>query len=196
MTVPVLTVIAGADGSGKSTLTKWARNFFQQASTLDPDAFAEDLQVQTGQHVNPITAGRQVLKATRDFLSKGVSFSIETTLAGNTYLEMIAAAKRAGYRTRLFYIGTESLDITMARVRARVLAGGHDVAIEDQIRRYPRSFANLPKALQLVHEAILFDNSSDEIYRVIALKLMEGRFVLAESLPHWAEFLRKNDNLT
>ena len=44
MTSPTLTVIAGANGCGKSTLTKWARALFQQTATLDPDAIAVEFR--------------------------------------------------------------------------------------------------------------------------------------------------------
>jgi predicted ABC-type ATPase len=187
---PILTVIAGANGSGKSTLTKWARAYFQQAATLDPDAMAVDLQAQTSSEVSPIEAGKQVLTAAESCLEKGVSFSVETTLSGNTYLKMLADARRLGYRTCLFYIGTEDLSINISRVKARVLAGGHDVPIEDQTRRYGRSFRNLPKAIELVDEGVLLDNSSALGHRVVAVKL-EGRQVhLFEPVPQWAAFLR------
>jgi predicted ABC-type ATPase len=187
---PILTVIAGANGCGKSTLTKWARAFFQQAATLDPDAMAVDLQAQTSGEVSPIEAGKQVLIAAESYLAKGVSFSVETTLSGSTYLKMLADAKRLGYRTCLFYIGTEDLSINISRVKARVLAGGHDVPVEDQTRRYGRSFRNLPKAIELADEGVLLDNSSDLGHRVVAVKLEGRQVLLFEPVPQWAEFLR------
>jgi predicted ABC-type ATPase len=131
-----------------------------------------------------------VLATAEAYLAKGVSFSVETTLSGSTYLKMLAAAKTLGYRTLLFYIGTEDLKINIARVKARVLKGGHDVPLEDQTRRFDRSFRNLPKALDLADEGVLLDNSSDAGHRVIALKLEGRTTLLFEPLPQWAEFLR------
>jgi len=185
-----LTVIAGANGCGKSTLTKWARAFFQQTAILDPDAIALDLQAQTSVEVSPIVAGRQVLASAEGYLHKGVSFSVETTLSGGTYLKMLADAKALGYRTCLFYIGTDSLDINVSRVKARVLKGGHDVPLEDQTRRYGRSFRNLPKALELADEGVLLDNSSDGGHRVVALMLERRQTLWFEPVPRWAAFLR------
>jgi predicted ABC-type ATPase len=43
---PSLTVVAGANGCGKSTLTLWSREYFQQFPVLDPDATAKSLQDQ------------------------------------------------------------------------------------------------------------------------------------------------------
>jgi predicted ABC-type ATPase len=187
---PILTVIAGANGCGKSTLTKWARAFFQETAILDPDAVAVDLQAQTSVDVSPIEAGKRVLASAENYLQKGVSFSVETTLSGSTYLKMLVEAKRLGFRTCLFYIGTESLEINISRVKARVLKGGHDVPLEDQTRRYGRSFRNLPRALGLADEGVLLDNSSELGHRVVALKLEGRRMLLFEPLPEWAEFLR------
>jgi predicted ABC-type ATPase len=103
---------------------------------------------------------------------------------------MLNEAKSLGYRTCIFYIGTESLDINMSRLKARVLAGGHDVPVEDQRRRYARSFANLQRALDLVDEGVLLDNSSETGHRVVALKLEGRQMLLFEPLPLWSSFLR------
>jgi len=143
---------------------------FQQDPTLDPDAVAVDLQAKTSAEVSPIEAGKQVLTTAESYLKKAVSFSVETTLSGSTYLKMLAEAKKLGFDTCLFYIGTQDLSINLARVKLRVIAGGHDVPIEDQTRRYGRSFKNLRKAPALVDEAVLLDNSSELGHRVVALK--------------------------
>ena len=104
---------------------------------------------------------------------------------------MLARARDLGYRTRLFYIGTESVDINIDRVKARVLKGGHDVPVEDQLRRYPRSFKNLLPAIMLVDECVLFDNSTDAGHRIVGLKLMGMEMLPMEPLPVWAAFLRR-----
>ncbi|MGH9597263.1 MAG: hypothetical protein ACRD3K_10750 [Edaphobacter sp.] len=124
------------------------------------------------------------------FLAGGVSFSVETTLSGGTYLRMFARARELGYRTRLFHIGTESVDINIERVRARVLMGGHDVPLDDQLRRYPRSFRNLRSAIELADECVLFDNSTAEGHRIVGLKLMGTEMLPVSPLPMWAQFLR------
>jgi predicted ABC-type ATPase len=77
VSAPILTIIAGTNGCGKSTLTKWARAFFQQTATLDPDAVAVELQAETSGEVSPIEAGKQVLLTAESYLQKGVSFSVD-----------------------------------------------------------------------------------------------------------------------
>lgn len=190
--MPTLTVIAGANGCGKSTLTKWARAYFQQSSILDPDAVAVELAAETSVEPSPIEAGKRVLISAEEFLVKGVSFSVETTLSGGTYLKMMRRARELGFGTRVFYIGTDSLSINIHRVEARVLKGGHDVPFEDQQRRYPRSFSNLPRAVGLADEAVLLDNSRDEGHRVVGLKLNDTGMLYFDPVPSWLEPLRSS----
>jgi predicted ABC-type ATPase len=193
MTPPVLTVIAGANGSGKSTLTKWARDFFQFEANLDADAAAINLAARMPGTHGRIEAGKEVLKTAQGLLTNRVSFSVETTLSGNTYLRMMVQAKRLGYRIHLVYIGTADIAINTARIRDRVEKGGHDVPLEDQKRRYGRSLANLPKALALSDGAVLLDNSSEEGHRVIAVK-SEGHLRFLEGQPAWASSLARTEH--
>jgi predicted ABC-type ATPase len=82
--MPTLTVIAGANGCGKSTLTKWARAYFQQSSILDPDAIAVELAAQNSVEPSPIEAGKRVLLSAEEFLiKKGQLFGRDYTLRRN-----------------------------------------------------------------------------------------------------------------
>ena len=121
-------------------------------------------------------------------LASRQSFLVETTLSGNTYLKMMARAKAAGYLVVLLYVGTEDVEINLQRVRQRVRKGGHDVPEEDQRRRYPRSLANLERALKLADEAILFDNSTSRGHVRVAEKRVDG-ISLFGALPNWAAFV-------
>jgi predicted ABC-type ATPase len=186
--VPTFTVVAGANGCGKSTLTKWAREEFQESSVLDPDAISRSLQATGSNSGTVIDAGREVLSMAERLLAAGQSFTVETTLAGNTYLRMMNKAKKLGYIVVLVYIGTTSVEINMQRVRFRVTKGGHDVPDEDQKRRYPRSFANAAKAITIADEAVVLDNSTSTGYVKVAVKRATG-IEYFDPLPEWAAFL-------
>ena len=92
--MPALTVIAGPNGSGKSTLTSSA-DFGGRDRLLDPDAIARRLNP-----LNPsaaaIAAGREVLKRTAEYLNRGVSFAVETTLSSRNRVDPIRQAKSRG----------------------------------------------------------------------------------------------------
>ena len=173
MTRPRLTFIAGANGSGKTTLTRWNSERFKEIPLLDPDAVANTLQA-TATSLLPIAAARRVLKSAGEHLKERRSFAIETTLAGKNYLQMMPNARSRGYEIVLVYIGTENVEINLARIRNRVLAGGHDVPEEDVRRRYRRSFENLPIAIKRADHAVLFDNSTEDGYRLVALLSTTG----------------------
>jgi predicted ABC-type ATPase len=178
-------LIAGANGSGKTTLTRWNSSLFRELPLLDPDAIAKTLQASSMQP--PIASARCVLKAAAEHLRKQESFAVETTLSGKNYLRMMLDARNRGFEIMLVYIGTEDVAINLARIRNRVLAGGHDVPEADVRRRYRRSFENLPVAIKRVNHAILFDNSTEEGYRLIAvLSSTESRWF--EAKPLWIKF--------
>jgi predicted ABC-type ATPase len=63
---PVLTIIAGSNGCGKSTLTFSARDKFQQAPILDPDAIAKSIQDTLDPNTSDIEAGKRVLRLAED----------------------------------------------------------------------------------------------------------------------------------
>jgi predicted ABC-type ATPase len=181
---PRLTIIAGANGSGKTTLTSWNSDVFRAIPVLDPDAIAKALQP-TSPAGFPIAAARRVLKSAKEHIRRGESFAVETTLAGNHYLQMMIEARNRGFEVVLVYIGTESVKINLVRIKNRVLAGGHNVPEDDVRRRYKRSFKNLPIAMERADHTILFDNSSEEGYRLVAVLGPSGNQWF-EPIPAWA----------
>jgi predicted ABC-type ATPase len=180
---PRLTIIAGANGSGKTTLTHWNTDVFRAIPVLDPDTIARTLQPTST--AAPIAAARQVLSSAREHIHKAESFAVETTLSGKHYFQMMADARNRSFEIVLVYIGTENVEINLARIRNRVLAGGHNVPEPDVRRRYKRSFANLPTASQAAHHTILFDNSTEEGYRLVAVLGASGDQWF-KPIPDWA----------
>jgi len=102
---------------------------------------------------------------------------------------MMLDAKRIGFEIVLVYIGTEHVEINLARIKKRVLLGGHDVPEADVRRRYNRSVENLPLAIERAHHTILFDNSTEEGYRLIAV-LSAGENQWLQIPPEWASGIK------
>jgi predicted ABC-type ATPase len=96
-------------------------------------------------------------------------------------------ARNRGFEIVLVYIGTENVEINLARIRNRVLAGGHDVPEKDVRRRYNRSYQNLPIAIRRADLSILFDNSTEDGYRLIVILGPEGNHWF-EPKPPWVTF--------
>ena len=183
MTAAVFTLIAGANGAGKSTLTSGNLETFSAFPLLDPDTFRRPLNLASA--ASPIAAGREVLRLAKKYLEQGQSFTIETTLAGKNYLEMMRRARILGFEIVLVYIGTENVEINLSRIAQRVLRGGHNVPETDVRRRYGRSLQNLPVAVRLADHALLFDNSTEQGYQLVAV-LSSSVVEWFEPLPRWA----------
>ena len=191
MSRPALTVIAGANGAGKSTLTAGNPGTFAAIPLLDPDVFANTVR-SSGTGISTIAAGKEVLRLAKEHLKRRESFAVETTLSGKNYLQMMQYARglERGFEVVLIYIGTESVEINLARIAKRVRAGGHDVPEIDVRRRYLRSIQNLSVATGIVDRVLLFDNSNDLGYQPVGL-LSRGSHRWFEPLPVWAAELRK-----
>jgi predicted ABC-type ATPase len=186
---PVLTIIAGSNGCGKSTLTSSARDKFQQTPVLDPDAIAKSIQETLVSNNSDIEAGKRVLRRAEELIAAGQSFTVETTLSGSTYLKMAARAKEAGFNIMAVLVGTASVEINIERIKERVEKGGHDVPEEDQRRRYPRTLANMKRLLPHADLAVILDNSGASGYILVAFG-HEGHMHWNEPVPEWAAELR------
>ena len=180
--MPLLTIIAGPNGSGKSTVTQ-SVDFDGLDRLLDPDAFARALNP-----MNPaaaaIAAGREVLKRIAGYLASGVSFAVETTLSGKGNLDLIDTAKSRGYEIHLVFVGVDTPERCISRVRNRAARGGHFIPDADVRRRYERAMANSARALRSAGVATLYDNSGNG-HRLILIAKDGVVIWRAVPLPAW-----------
>ena len=180
---PVLIVLAGPNGSGKSTLTTAVRSLFA-LPFIDPDEVARNLRPDDPAAAM-IEAGRLVLERVHDLLRRRQSFAIETTLSGHTQLRLMSEAHDDGYLVTLLFVCDEASDVNIVRVKQRVGEGGHDVPVKDIRRRYQRSLAHLPRAMQVADLVALYDTSWLEGHRR-ALVMEHGHVTFQDvSLPQW-----------
>lgn len=179
--MPELTVVAGANGAGKSTLTKL---FSVNIPVVDPDAIAREITPEQPESA-ALAAGRKSIELARSYIQSERSFIVETTLSGNTYLNLMREVKALGWLVRLTYIGINQPNTNIQRVRTRVELGGHNVPREDILRRYYRSLANLGKAAKIVDRLILYDNSTAAGHQVIATIEGDAKVIYVSELPSW-----------
>jgi predicted ABC-type ATPase len=179
--MPELTVVAGGNGAGKSTLTKLSS---VNIPLIDPDAIARAIAPENPESV-ALAAGRKAIELARSYIQSGYSFVVETTLAGNTYLNLMREVKALGWSVSLTYVGIDDPITNVQRVRSRVKVGGHDVPREDILRRYERSLVNLSKAAKIVDELILYDNSTDAGHQLLAAIESDRTVIYVPKLPSW-----------
>jgi predicted ABC-type ATPase len=183
---PTLTIVAGANGAGKSTLTSGNLDIFGGVPLLDPDAFATMIRA-TGTGIAAIGAGKEVLRLAKEHLERRESFAVETTLSGKNYLQMMQYARgvERAFEVILIRIGTESVEINLARIAKRVRARGHHVPEVDVRRCYARSLQNLPTAVENADQVLLFDNSKELGCQTVGLLGSSGHQWF-RPLPVWA----------
>ncbi len=94
-------------------------------------------------------------------IAERLNYAFETTLGGNTITSLLEKALSAGIDVRVWYVGLSSPELHIARVRARVARGGHDIP-EGAIREgYHRSRLNLIRLLPKLTELLLYDNTTE-----------------------------------
>ena len=104
-------------------------------------------------------------------------------------MRFIERAKASGYFVRLYFVGTSDPSINIARVRARVDEGGHDVPVDKIVARYNRGIANLQRALPIVDRAYVFDNSRENMSATRWVRTRDGGIarVTEGVMPEWIE---------
>ena len=118
-------------------------------------------------------------------LRLGESFGFESTWSGQSRPAIVRRAHGQGYETQAIFLGTNDVGINIARVRRRVLEGGHDVPEKEITRRWARALENL---LATWEELDLIDvlDSSTETVRVIAQKQGRQTRLTVSEIPPWA----------
>lgn len=161
MSRPVLFVLTGVNGAGKSSIGGY---LLQQAGFdwFNPDCFARELVATTGcdQTRANALAWQEGMRRLDDALATGRTYAFETTLGGNEVPARLKAAT-ATHDVIVWFCGLRSPEQHIARVRARVAAGGHDIP-EPKIReRWARARANLIALMPDLAYLRVFDNSTD-----------------------------------
>lgn len=185
MSAPKLWVVAGPNGAGKTTLTRL--HLTGHLPVVNPDDIAAQLDIENRNSAQvQMRAGRLALLARDKLLASGRSFAIETTLSGNSELDLMHRARLAGYQVILAFVGVDDVGLLIARVKSRVADGGHAVPLEAIERRYGRSMDNLGFALQLADRAWVFENKRKRGRRTLLIREADRLKYVSKSLPMWA----------
>jgi predicted ABC-type ATPase len=128
-----------------------------------------------------------------------LDFAFETTLGGRTITALLQDAMAAGIDVRIWFVGLSSPELHIARVRSRVVRGGHDIPEQKIRERYDRSRINLIELMPRLTELRVFDNSVDADPHAgraprptLILHLTKGTIVEVVDLtetPQWAKAL-------
>jgi predicted ABC-type ATPase len=199
MSEATIFVLAGVNGSGKSSIGG-AAIAAQGVHYYNPDTAAQELRQIHPNMTQPI-ANSHAWALGRDMLveaiKKQATFAFETTLGGNTITNLLIQAAEDGLKVKLWYAGLESVEQNLARVKARVANGGHDIPEADIRKRWDSSRRNLIKLLPYLHSLRLYDNSQEADpcqgqapHLKLLLHMEAGKIVGPDDLrgaPEWAK---------
>jgi predicted ABC-type ATPase len=192
-------VLAGVNGGGKSSIggamfAKLGQEFF------NPDVVAREAR-QEFPEISQEEANAKAWEEGRRLLEMSIigrrDFAFETTLGGNTMTELLEKAATDGIDVHIWYVGLETVELHIERVRLRVAQGGHDIPEMKIRQRYDRSRLNLLLLLPRLAELRLFDNTAESDALMdrwpepkLLLQWHRGRIVRKHKLrqmPEWAK---------
>lgn len=138
-----LYIISGCNGAGKTTASFTVLpEILHCREFVNADEIAKGLSPFNPESV-AIEAGRLMLHRVEELLERGVTFSIETTLATRSYVNLVRKARAKGYRVHLIFFWLDSPELAVQRVAERVSKGGHNIPLEVIKRRYVTGIRNL-----------------------------------------------------
>lgn len=198
-TRPVLYVLAGVNGAGKSSI---GGHLLEQAglSWFNPDTFARELVAETrcDQSEANGEAWQEGMRRLDTAITQATHYAFETTLGGRTVPARIKAASKT-HDVMVWFCGLSSPEQHIARVEARVAAGGHAIP-EAKIReRFPAALENLIALMPDLAHLRIYDNSTEAAPGnaipdpVLVAEMVSGKLIWPsdpESLrrtPEWAK---------
>jgi len=180
---PLAVIMAGHNGSGKSTM--WLNhlspkfqiplvNADRMMLSVLPESdtarqlpkWAQDLRDTNTSWMSVAQKGVEAFVA--QAMLRGVPFAMETVFSHwrelptgkfESKIDLIRQMQTAGYFVLLFFVGLSNVQLSIARVSTRVLQGGHAVEAQRLLDRFPRTQKAIGLAASVADATIFTDNS-------------------------------------
>ena len=102
----------------------------------------------------------------------------------------IRAAREKGYAVQLFYIGLDTLDESVGRIKNRVARGGHNIQEDDVKRCFGKRYDDVIRILPYCDSAFFYDNDSGF---VVVGEYRNGEIICkGDFKPKWFTELKKH----
>ena len=192
MELPKLLIIAGPNGTGKTTVTSQIlkHEWVEGCEYINPDFIARDKFGDWNSQEMVLKAAQLAEKQREKCLENRSSLIFETVLSAPDKIDFIRQAKQQDYFIRLFFIGTDNPKINALRIAQRVMHGGHDVPIQKIISRYYKSIANCVLLSKIVDRLYVYDNSIENGLTELLFRANEGKLVKQYAPMHeWAKLI-------
>ena len=194
---PTLCVVAGPNGSGKTTTPIQLLNneWTDDSLYINPDNIAQETFGDWNSPEAVLQAAELATQQRYNCLNERINFVFETVFSSQEKLDFLHRAKEAGFFIRFFYVCTCDPSININRITQRYINGGHEVPISKVISRYYKSLLNAAKALSFVDRAYVYDNSIDNQLPQLLYRTSNGELFkqYVTEIPEWAAMLLKTE---
>lgn len=192
--MPDLFLLAGPNGAGKSTLSTLLLPFEVKSFDADEELMRRERQYPD---IDPGRLMEGVLNSFEEEKNRALStkkdFAFETNFVGDDIIKTVRQFKLQGYRTNLIFLGLDSAQTAIDRVKQRVAEGGHSVSHPEIRSRYKEGLKNLKEHVKDFDRAIIFTNTRSKtliqpqkIYRLVKGKIIEA----FPPLPKWIKTMK------
>jgi predicted ABC-type ATPase len=181
---PILYVIAGPNGIGKTT-----SDFYFIPGTI-PIINSDEIAAEA-KRTGLITGNTQeyangeAIRLMNEYLNKSASFGFETNLSDVDTWKFLLKIQATGYQLHIIYVSTNSLEALNARINNRVKEGGHFVRPDIVEERYLSGLQLLNHYFDKPDRLQLFDNSESMLLEVQLVKGKALSDVVLGALPKW-----------
>ena len=176
--MPKFNIIAGINGTGKSSIRGVLCEYVNLGTVVDPDLIARE------NNVDIVGAGKIAVQLIDECIDCGVTFTQETTLSGSRIVKEMQKAKKNGFEISMYYIGLESVGESLSRIANRAQKGGHNIPEERVIRRYEKRIFNFMKCVPYCDEIVFYDNQNGFI-KVAVYNKVDGFRYWNGHRPNW-----------
>lgn len=187
---PILCVVAGPNGSGKTSTTEklLANEWTADSVYINPDIIAQNQFGNWNSQDAVLKAAQEATRLRYKCLEESTNFVFETVFSSQEKLEFLRKAHDAGFFIRLFYVYTNDPQINVLRIAQRYLNGGHEVPMSKIFSRYYKSLALAAQAISFVDRAYIYDNSRNNELPQLLYRTYEGQIFkqYTENIPEWA----------
>lgn len=187
---PTLVIVAGPNGSGKTTITEklLKHEWTDDTVYINPDLIAKEKFGSWDSYESVIKAAEYSKELRYQLIEKRKNIAFETVFSTQEKIDYIIHAKNNGYFIRFFFVCVDDPTINAQRVALRVMEGGHDVPISKIIKRYYKSIENCLQIISIADRAYFYDNTINEQNPKLMFRTTDG--VLTKKylkISKWAE---------
>jgi len=190
--MPKLTIFAGINGVGKSTLYNFQKcRYYKEymGERVNPDEILQNFNGDWREARDIMKSGRIAIQKIKECLEENKSFNWETTILSHYVISKMKEAKEKGYQVDLYFIGTHSVENSLNRIAKRVENGGHGIPEKLVKARFEKQFYNVDRAMNIADTVVFHDN--EKVMKIVGI-FYQNHLVYKDERCEWMENIYKS----